>query len=70
MKWKLVIAGLVLTAAVACNNEASVQDETDSVTHTQDSNESNWPGADDILGSDSIHSPESQTDTTIPTLKK
>ena len=58
MKVKYAIAGLILITAVACNNEASVQDETDSAIHVADSNQSIYPENDDIMGKDTIPAPE------------
>lgn len=64
MKLKYVLAAfLFATAAVACNNEASVQDKADSAIHTSDSNQSNWPEPRDIIGGDSIPSPETHSDS-------
>jgi hypothetical protein len=59
MKLKYLLAALMLAAAVACNNEASVQDKSDSVTQTSDQNQSTWPEP----GKDSISSPSTQSDT-------
>jgi hypothetical protein len=63
MKWKYVLGILLFTAATACNNEASVGDKTDSVTHTSDTNHSNWPQTGDMTGKDSIPSPETHSDS-------
>jgi hypothetical protein len=63
MTWKFGLAALCFIAAAACNNEASVQDKTDSVTHTSDSNQSNWPQPRDVMGKDSVPSPETHSDS-------
>lgn len=65
MKLKYVIAASFLTVAFACNNEASVQDESDSVIHTQDSNQSIYPEPGDILGNDTIPAPEQSKTPTL-----
>ena len=67
MKLKYLLAATFLTAALACNNEASMEDETDSVIHTQDSNQSIYPQPDDVLGNDTIPAPEQSNN---PTLQK
>lgn len=68
MKLKFGIGVLFFIVATACNNDSSVQDNTDSARHTSDSNQGNWPG--DIMGKDSIPSPETQADSSHTTLKK
>ena len=65
MRWKLFLAVTFFTAAIACNNEATVQDETDSVIHTQDTNQSNWPEPGDILGNDTIPAPSQSKNPTL-----
>ena len=63
MKLKCFIAALVFTAALACNNDAAVQDKTDSVSNKNDADHSNFPQAGDMTGNDSIHSPETHSDS-------
>lgn len=63
MNWKYILATLLFTAAVACNNDSAVQDNTDSVTHTSDTNHSSWPEPGDMTGKDSIPSPETHSDS-------
>jgi hypothetical protein len=61
MKIKYLILLFFFTAAVACNNNASVQDRSDSVTDTN--NHSTWPEPGDMVGKDSISSPETHSDS-------
>jgi len=63
MKFKYALMAILFTTAVACNNEATVQDKSDSATHTSDGNHSNWPEPGDMTGKDSIHSPETHSDS-------
>jgi hypothetical protein len=65
MKLKYIFMAFLLTAAIACNNEASTQDEADSVIHTQDSNQSNWPEPGDVVGGDTIPAPEQSKSPTL-----
>ena len=65
MKWRYFLAAIFLTAALACNNEASVQDESDSVTQTQDTNQSIYPEPGDVLGNDTVPAPEQSKTPTL-----
>lgn len=63
MKLKFALAALLFTAAVACNNDATVSDKTDSATQSSDQNHSNWPETKDMTGKDSVPSPETKSDS-------
>ena len=71
MKLKYLLLTFIIAGMIACNNEASVQDDTDSATKVNDTlNQSDWPENRDIMGKDSIPSPETQADTSSTTPKR
>ena len=71
MTVRYILIILSLTAAIACNNNSSVQDNTDSVAVGNDtSHQSGWPDASDIMGGDTVPSAETQADTSNSTPKK
>ncbi len=59
MNLKYFFIAILFTAAIACNNEASVEDRTNSVTQEDDSSHSTWPKP----GEDSIPSPSTHSDS-------
>lgn len=71
MKLRYIVAALLFITVVACNNEASVQNETDSVSKVDDtSNQSGWPEPGDIMGGDTVPSAETQADTSATRSKR
>lgn len=70
MKLKYLLTVFLFLSVMACNNEATVQDGSDSATKVGDtSDQSAWPEARDIMGGDTVPSPETQADTSQSTRK-
>ncbi len=64
MKLRYFLAAILYTAAISCNNNAANENNID--TSAIDSSQSIYPEPDDVLGNDTVPSPE-QSKT--PTLK-
>ncbi len=67
MKLKNILAALMFIAVIACDNDTS---GGDTGSAKADTSQANWPAPGDILGGDSIPSPQTQSDSNGTTQKK
>lgn len=63
MKLRFLLLAFMFIIAAACNNDPSVQDGPDSSKIKDTSDHNNWPGPKDIMGGDTVPSPETHADT-------